>query len=161
MTKWLWISLVIIALDQLTKYFASAHLVLHQPVEVLPVFNLTLMHNSGAAFSFLHDAGGWQRWFFTVLALVVSGLIIAWMRKLTRQERWLAVSYALILGGAIGNVIDRLQHGYVVDFIQVYYNTSYFPTFNIADSAITVGAIMMIIDVFFLQGKRNEVNKNG
>ncbi len=105
------------------------------------------MHNTGAAFSFLHDAGGWQRWFFSVIALLVSGLILYWLAKMSRHERVQAIAFSLILGGAIGNVIDRILNGYVIDFIQVYYDVYYFPAFNIADSAISIGAVLLIFDI--------------
>ena len=157
--KWLWLSALVIALDLSTKAIASHYLVLHQPVPVFPGFNWTLMHNTGAAFSFLSDASGWQRWFFTVIAIVVSVGITIWMKRLHSSQVWLAISLALILGGALGNVWDRLTLGYVVDFIQVYYDRWYYPAFNIADSAISVGAVMLIIDS--LRGNRsgNETTK--
>ena len=151
--KWLWLSALVIALDLSTKAIASHYLVLHQPVPVFPGFNWTLMHNTGAAFSFLSDASGWQRWFFTVIAIVVSVGITIWMKRLHSSQVWLAISLALILGGALGNVWDRLTLGYVVDFIQVYYDRWYYPAFNIADSAISVGAVMLIIDS--LRGNRS------
>ena len=147
MLSWSWISVLVIVLDQMTKIIASSVLTLHQPVAVLPVFNFTLMHNNGAAFSFLHNAGGWQRWFFTVIAIGVSGLIIYWLTKMTKQERWQAIAFCLILGGAIGNVIDRIYLGYVVDFIEVYYTTHFFPAFNIADSAISIGGAILVLDI--------------
>jgi signal peptidase II len=106
-----------------------------------------LAHNSGAAFSFLANQGGWQRWFFAGIALVVSVALVIWLKKLPRSNRWLAIALALILGGAIGNVYDRIVLGHVVDFLDVYWGRAHFPAFNIADSAITVGAIMMGIDV--------------
>jgi len=148
MLKWTIISVIVIILDQITKAIASAELLMFDPVAVMPMFNFTLMHNEGAAFSFLSDAGGWQRWFFTVLATVVSIAIFIWIKKLTPQEKGMAISLSLILGGAIGNLIDRVRFGYVVDFIDVYYNTWHWPAFNIADSAIFVGAIIMIIFSF-------------
>ena len=146
MLKWLWLALIVIVLDQLTKWLASDLLVLHQPLAVMPMFNLTLMHNTGAAFSFLHDAGGWQRWLFTLIAIVVSIVIVAWLKQLKTKDIWQAAGLSMILGGAIGNVIDRLVHGYVVDFLEVYYDIYYWPAFNIADSAITVGVGILIID---------------
>lgn len=150
MQHWLWLSVVVIALDQATKFLASSLLDFGVPVPVLPLFNLTLAHNTGAAFSFLADASGWQRWFFVGIAVLVSGGIIVWLRKLPQSEAWVAVSLALILGGAIGNVIDRVVHGYVVDFIDVYYGAWHWPAFNIADSAITVGVAILLIDSLFL-----------
>lgn len=146
MLKWLWLSGVVIVLDQLTKYFASTALTLYKPVEVMPMFNFTLMHNPGAAFSFLSDASGWQRWFFTVVALVVSTVIVFWIKRLPVHEKWQAIGLAMILGGALGNVIDRVLFGYVIDFIQVYYSEWYWPAFNIADAAISIGVVILIYD---------------
>ncbi len=151
MLKWLWLSLAVIALDQFTKQLAEHYLELHQPVAVVPGFNLMLAYNTGAAFSFLHDAGGWQRWFFAGLSTVISAGIVWWMWRLERTERWMAVALALILGGALGNLWDRIVLGHVVDFIQIYYRQWAYPAFNIADSAITIGAIMLIIDSLFLR----------
>jgi len=155
MLKWTIISVVVIVLDQITKAIATANLLMFDPVAVIPMFNFTLMHNEGAAFSFLSDAGGWQRWFFTILASVVSIAIIIWIKKLTPQEKGMAISLSLILGGAIGNLIDRVRFGYVVDFIDVYYGTSHWPAFNIADAAISVGAVVMII-YSFREDKKNK-----
>jgi len=149
MFKWLSLSLVIIVLDQITKHYASQELVLYQAVHVFPGFNFTLMHNTGAAFSFLSQAGGWQRWFFTGLATLISIAIIVWMHGLPANKRWLLAALAFVLGGALGNVCDRVLLGYVVDFIEVYYQDMFWPAFNIADSAITIGAIMLIIDALF------------
>lgn len=146
MLKWLWLAVVVVILDQLTKYIASTSLILYKPVAIMPMFNWTLMHNTGAAFSFLHDAGGWQRWFFAIIAVVVSVVIVLWIKRLQQHEKWQAAALALILGGAIGNVIDRIWLGYVVDFIDVYYKTSHWPAFNIADSAISIGVAMIIIE---------------
>jgi signal peptidase II len=155
MLKWLWLSSLVIMLDQITKLAADKLLTLHLPVPVTPnFFNLTLAYNKGAAFSFLNDAGGWQRWFFTVLAMAVSVVLIFWIKNLSRRERWTAAALALILGGAIGNVIDRIIYGHVIDFIQWYYDRFYWPSFNIADSAITVGAAILIIQTLF--GKKAE-----
>jgi len=148
MLKWLWLSLMVIVLDQITKALANAHLVLHEPVPVVPYFNLTLMYNSGAAFSFLSQAGGWQRWFFVAVAVAVSGALIWWLRQLRCGQTWLAVALALVLGGALGNVWDRVVLGHVVDFIDVYYGEWHWPAFNVADSAISVGAVMLLVDAF-------------
>ena len=146
MLKWIWLAVVVVILDQLTKYIASTSLELHQSVAVMPMFNWTLMHNPGAAFSFLANEGGWQRWFFAVIAIAVSAVIVLWIKRLQQHEKWQAVALALILGGAIGNVIDRIWLGYVVDFIDVYYGHMHWPAFNIADSAITIGVVLIIID---------------
>lgn len=163
---WLWLSVVVVVLDQLTKYLASASLEYGRPVELLPVFDLTLLHNTGAAFSFLAGAGGWQRWLFALLAAVVSIVLVVWLKRLKAHETWLAIALALVLGGALGNLYDRVVLGYVVDFISVHYQRYYFPAFNLADSAITVGAIMLIIDTLWFSrrsvaegpasGKENE-----
>ena len=146
MLKWIWLTVVVIVLDQLTKYIASISLEMYKPIAVMPMFNWTLMHNTGAAFSFLADAGGWQRWFFALIAVVVSVVIVLWIKRLQQHEKWQAIALSLILCGAIGNVIDRIWLGYVVDFIQVYYQQWYWPAFNIADSAIFIGVVMIIID---------------
>lgn len=152
MLKWLWLSLLVIVLDQATKAVASAYLGLHEPVAIIPMFNLTLLHNTGAAFSFLGNAGGWQRWLFVVIALAVSSGLVWWLRQLPRTDTWLAIALALVLGGALGNVWDRVYLGYVVDFIDVYYGSHHWPAFNVADSAISVGAVMLLLDA--LRGRR-------
>ena len=146
--KWFGLSALIIIADQITKYAASSMLLMHEPVAILPFFNFTLMHNTGAAFSFLADQGGWQRWFFAVLASGVSIVLAVWLSRLKAHETWLAMALSLVLGGAIGNLIDRVYYGYVIDFIDVYYNASHWPAFNIADSAISIGAVMLVIDAF-------------
>ena len=146
--KWFGISVLVIVLDQITKYVASHMLLMHEPVAILPFFNFTLMHNPGAAFSFLADQDGWQRWLFAGLALGVSIVLAIWLHRLKTHEKWLALALSLVLGGAIGNLIDRVYYGYVIDFIDVYYNTSHWPAFNIADAAISIGAVMLIIDTF-------------
>ena len=119
---------------------------MHQPVAILPSFNLMLTYNTGAAFSFLREAGGWQRWFFLSLSIAVSIGLIVWLTRLKPEEKRLALALALVLGGAIGNLIDRTWLGHVIDFIQLYYQNWYWPTFNIADSAITVGAVLLVLD---------------
>ena len=155
MLKWLWLSLVVLVLDQATKLWAGAALVPARPVEVLPFFNLTLMHNTGAAFSFLSEAAGWQRWFFIVVALVVTGVLVLWLRRLGPAERWLAGALALVIGGAVGNLWDRLVYGHVVDFIDLHAAGWHWPAFNIADSAITVGVVLILLDGF-LSAKKEE-----
>lgn len=147
--RWYLLALVMVLLDQYTKTLATESLVYARPVEVFSWFNLTLQHNTGAAFSFLSDAGGWQRWFFTVVAVVISGVLTVWLFMAPRAHWLLGLSLSLILGGAVGNVWDRVALGYVVDFISVHYQGWYFPAFNIADSAITVGAVCMLLDSFF------------
>jgi len=147
MRRWLWLSLVVVLLDQATKLLVERLMALHETMALVPgLLNLTRMHNSGAAFSFLAGAGGWQRWFFISVALLVSAVIMIWLTRLRRNERWLAAALALVLGGALGNVWDRLAHGYVIDFIDLYYGQWHWPAFNVADSAITIGAAMILID---------------
>lgn len=148
---WLWLSIIVIVLDLATKALASAELQYATPVPVLPFFNLTLLHNTGAAFSFLAGASGWQRWLFIALAISVSLMLILWLARLRNDERWLAVALSLVLGGAVGNLYDRVVHGYVVDFLHFYWGNYHFPAFNLADSAITIGAFMIAIDVFRAQ----------
>ena len=148
-TRWLWLSAVVVILDQITKLIADRALDLYQSIAVLPLFNFTLLYNRGAAFSFLAGASGWQRWFFTGLALVISIVIVVTLLRLKPGDNRLAAALALILGGAVGNLIDRVVYGYVIDFIDIYYGSWHWPAFNIADSAITVGAVLMIIDSLF------------
>lgn len=152
---WLLIAAVVVALDLWTKSLATQMLQYGRPVEILPVLDFTLLHNRGAAFSFLSSAGGWQRWVFTAIALAVSAVLLVWTLQLKPHERWLSVTLPLILGGALGNLYDRLTLGYVVDFVHFHWQGRYFPAFNIADAAITVGAIMMIVDALWLQPRRN------
>lgn len=121
---------------------------------------MTLAHNYGAAFSFLSDAGGWQRWLFTVLASVVSVVLIVWLLRLPKDEQVTAAALGLIIGGAVGNLVDRVMLGYVVDFIDVYYKTSHWPAFNLADSAITGGVILLLVDGFFLSGRGKKAEQN-
>ena len=145
---WLWLSLFVVVLDQATKFLVTRFLELYDRVEVLPVLDFTLLHNTGAAFSILADASGWQRGFFITLGFGVCAALIVWLWRLPRGEKFLPLALALIVGGAIGNVIDRIAHGYVIDFIHAHWGASYFPAFNIADSAITIGAALMILDAF-------------
>lgn len=149
---WFLIAVVVIILDQWSKLSIEAALQYGQRIEVLPIFNLTLAYNPGAAFSFLADAGGWQRWFFTGIAIVASVVLSIWVLSL-KNQRWLAVALSLVLGGALGNLYDRIAYGHVIDFLDFHYANTHFPAFNIADSAITAGAIMLIIDML-LEWKR-------
>ena len=150
MLKWLGLSLFAILLDQGTKLAIDRSMKLYQSIPILPFFKLTYVHNTGAAFSFLSEAGGWQRWFFAGLALAISCGIAVWLARLKQHETVLAVALSLVLGGAIGNLIDRLAYGYVIDFLDVYYQTWHWPAFNIADSAITLGVILMLLESFGL-----------
>lgn len=154
MSRWLLLSFMVILLDQATKQFAEAILTAYEAVTVLPFFDLTLMYNKGAAFSFLSDQSGWQRWFFVVLALIVTAVLIGWLRRLKPGEQWVAVSLSLIIGGAVGNVIDRILFGQVIDFIHLHYQQYYWPAFNLADSAITIGVAIMLWDAFVLAPRR-------
>ena len=155
--KWLWLAVLVVTIDLGTKAMATAMLTYGNPVPVVPSFNLTLLHNTGAAFSFLADAAGWQRWFFVTLAVVVSVVLCVWLARLDRSKKLEAIALALILGGAIGNLYDRVIHGKVTDFILVHWQQSwFFPAFNIADSAITVGAALLLFDMFF--GRKPEQN---
>ncbi|WP_194789064.1 signal peptidase II [Pseudomonas sp. UFMG81] len=153
---WLWLSLVVLVADQATKVYFEGALSLYQQIVVIPdYFSWTLAYNTGAAFSFLADSSGWQRWLFAVIAVVVSAVLVVWLKRLGRNETWLAVALALVLGGALGNLYDRVVLGHVVDFILVHWrNTHYFPAFNLADSAITVGAVMLALDMF--KSKKSE-----
>ena len=154
---WMILAALVIVLDQLTKWMIVKWVPMYDKIPVNSFINITHQRNTGAAFSFLADASGWQRWFFVTLAVAVSGYIIWWLWKI-RTERLVILSagLALVLGGAIGNVIDRLALGSVVDFIQVYIAGWPFPSFNIADSAITVGAVFLIIDALFFSGKAEQ-----
>ncbi|HQU16862.1 MAG: signal peptidase II [Chromatiales bacterium 21-64-14] len=144
---WLWLSVAVVILDQVTKHLAARGLEYGTPVALLPFLNLTLVHNTGAAFSFLSRGSGWQRWLFIALASAVSVGIVVWLRRLPARAGWQPAALALILGGAVGNLIDRIAYGYVVDFIDCYYRHWHWPAFNVADSAITVGAALLILDL--------------
>jgi signal peptidase II len=153
--RWLWLALLLFVLDIGVKY-----LVMNQMgygwsnrIEILPFFNLLYVHNYGAAFSFLGDQSGWQRYLFTGLAFVFSLVLMTWMRKLPKSAVWLSVAYASIIGGALGNAYDRVLHGYVVDYLDFYWGTYHWPAFNIADMAIVIGAAMIILDGFFSKEK--------
>ena len=155
--KWLWISSVVVVLDQLTKYIAVSHLQMYEPIRILPFFNLTLLHNFGAAFSFLNNAGGWQRWMFSGLALAVSVAIIYWLPRL-HESRWqIPLALSLILGGTLGNLVDRIVLGYVVDFLDFHFLMHHWPAFNVADSAITIGALILVLDSFVGGSAKDEV----
>jgi signal peptidase II len=169
---YLWLSLagLVVALDLASKLWAESWFLLHQPQPLLPLLNLTLTYNTGAAFSFLSQAGGWQRWFFTGLSLTISLLLIGWLSRLERRETCTGLALALILAGAVGNLIDRAIYGHVIDFIDFFYpaqnsclplfgnwgdGTCHWPTFNVADSAISVGAVLLILSQF-LDNKADE-----
>ena len=147
---WLWLSVLVFVLDQASKLFFENSLSLYQQIVVIPdYFSWSLAYNKGAAFSFLASESGWQRWFFAAIAVVVSAVLVVWLKRLKAHETWLALALALVLGGAIGNLFDRVVYGHVIDFILVHWqNRWYFPAFNLADSAITLGAILLALDMF-------------
>ena len=148
MLKWLGLSFLAVLLDQLSKLLIADNMQLYQSINIMPYVNLTYVHNTGAAFSFLSEAGGWQRWFFAALAIVIGSVIAVWLSRLKAHETLMAVSLSLVLGGAIGNLIDRLAYGYVIDFIDIYVQSWHWPAFNVADSAITLGVVLMLLESF-------------
>lgn len=147
---WLCLTLLVLVADQASKVYFEGLLVKYQQIVIIPdYFSWTLAYNTGAAFSFLADASGWQRWFFAAIALLVSGVLLVWLKRLKANETWLAIALALVLGGALGNLYDRVMLGHVIDFILLHWRDQYyFPAFNLADSAITLGAIMLALDMF-------------
>ncbi|MGQ7959179.1 signal peptidase II [Pseudomonas sp. SP16.1] len=147
---WLLLSVLILVVDRVSKDFFEGSLSMYQRIEVIPgYFDWTLAYNTGAAFSFLADADGWQRWFFAAIAIVVSAVLVVWLKRLKPHETLLAVALAMVLGGALGNLYDRVVLGHVVDFILLHWqNRWYFPAFNIADTFITIGAILLALDMF-------------
>ncbi|KHJ50049.1 peptidase A8 [Vreelandella venusta] len=155
--RWLWLAVAVIVLDLLTKYAASHFLSYAQPVEVLPFFNLTLLHNTGAAFSFLADHPGWQRWFFATVAIGASIGLTVWLSRVRADEKLLAIALPLIIGGALGNLYDRLIHGYVVDFLSFHVGGWYYPAFNVADIGITLGAVGLIWESFMGDRRRKKM----
>lgn len=152
---WLWLSLVVVVADQWSKVAVEQALHLYERVEVLPFFNITLAYNSGAAFSFLAEAGGWQRWFFAVIALFASVFIVSWLLR-KQENRYVLVGLTLVLGGALGNLWDRLTLGHVVDFLDFHWAGWHFPAFNIADTAITLGVASLIVDMLFTKEAPHE-----
>ncbi|RYZ83957.1 MAG: lipoprotein signal peptidase [Moraxellaceae bacterium] len=154
---WLWyiVALAVMIVDQISKVYASAQLSYGEPIQITSFFNFTLLHNHGAAFSFLSEAGGWQRWFFAIIAIVVSSVLIVWIARSSKQDKRECFALAFILGGAIGNLYDRVVLGHVVDFIVIHYQDNYWPAFNIADSAITLGAFILIAEMFLMKEKKS------
>jgi signal peptidase II len=146
MLKWLWVSAITLLLDQASKLAIDGSMRLFESIPLIPFFNLTYVHNTGAAFSLLSEAGGWQRWLFAGLAVVMSSVIGVWLYRLKNHETLMAVALSLVLGGAVGNLIDRIAYGYVIDFLDVYYRNWHWPAFNIADSAICVGVGLMVLE---------------
>lgn len=144
--RWLWLTAVFLLADQVTKQYVANNMDLFQSIEILPFFNITYVHNTGAAFSFLADQGGWQRWFFTVIAAIATIVFLVWLMKTPKQKLLLSIAFALLLSGTLGNLIDRVLFGYVIDFLHFYAGGYHFPAFNIADSVIFIGAAAMILD---------------
>lgn len=160
--RWLPLTIGVIGADQVTKAWIERHYDLYESTPVLPVLDITRLHNPGAAFSFLADAGGWQRWFFTILAIVVSIAILVWLRTLVaRGQAILCSGLALIVGGAVGNVLDRLEHGFVIDFIHAHWGGRYFPAFNLADVAISTGAGLLLLDAFLEWQRERRARRGG
>ena len=160
LSRWLGLAALVVVLDQITKIWISNNFVYGESLAVLSFFNLVLAHNAGAAFSFLSDAGGWQRWFFTAIA-VIAAVWITWLLRKFQYDKFFCFALALILGGALGNLIDRIAYGYVVDFLDFYWDTYHFPAFNLADSAITCGAVLLLMQSFVKRepddGKREKM----
>lgn len=150
---WLWLVVLVLGLDLATKTLADNVLPYGVPHPQLPIFDLTLLHNKGAAFSFLANAGGWQRWFFTAVAVGMSVVLLVWMYRTPRNQLWLGSALALVMAGALGNLFDRVVYGHVIDFLSFHYQNRYFPAFNFADVAISCGAFMLIVDMFRQESK--------
>jgi signal peptidase II len=158
MARWLWLSSLVVVLDHVTKWLAEGMLDPYRPVPLAPLLNLTLMYNEGAAFSLLSGAGGWQRWLFAGFALAMSVLLVIWLLRLGSGERFMAGALALVVGGAVGNLIDRVLTGRVVDFIDVHVGDWHWPAFNVADSAITLGVVLLLLSSLGEgQGKQDNV----
>ena len=152
--RWLWVTVITVLLDRLTKYLAQKYLLAFYALPIVPGFNLTLSFNKGAAFSFLNSASGWQVWFFGGIATVVSAGIIIWLSRLSSRDRLVGIALSLIIGGALGNLWDRISYGHVIDFIQLYIADYYWPTFNIADSAICLGAAFLFGNALFQKNSK-------
>lgn len=153
--SWLWLAVLAFFADLGSKMIVIDNFALGESINLLPVFNFTYARNYGAAFSMLSDAGGWQRWLFGLIAIAVSGMLIYWLKKQKFTQYWSNISYALILGGALGNLLDRMIHGYVIDFLHVYWDKYHFPIFNLADVWICIGAGMLIIEAL-MEGKNKK-----
>ncbi len=147
--RWLWISVFVLVLDRITKAAVLKHLTAYTAVPVMPSFNLTLQYNTGSAFSFLDNASGWQIWMFGGIAILVSIAILVWLKRISASQRWLGIALAFVVGGALGNLWDRFSYGHVIDFIDLYVGNWHWPIFNIADSAICIGAFMLLWDAAF------------
>ena len=164
MRLWMAIAAAVIGLDQITKHLAVRLLPPHEPAQILPFVNFDLAYNTGAAFSFLASSAGWQRWFFVVLASAVSLVLTVWLLRLPRDEWLTGLALGLVIGGAVGNLVDRIQLGYVVDFVDVHFKGWHYPAFNVADSAITVGVALLLtaetIEVLYLKRQKQTLHLN-
>mgnify|MGYP003385828932 FL=1 len=158
--RWLWLTLLCLILDQVTKQLVAGSFELGDTVSVLPIFNITYVRNFGAAFSFLADQGGWQRWFFTAIAAIASIVFTVWLAKTPKSQTLISIAFALMLSGAIGNLIDRALFGYVIDFLDFHWASYRFATFNVADSMIFIGAALMILDSFTAESNADESEQN-
>lgn len=156
--RWIWLSLIVIVLDQWTKHLVLKHFGLLSSKIILPFFNFTLDFNRGAAFSFLSSAGGWQRWFFIVVTVLICLFILIWLGRLSRSQHWKALALALIFGGALSNLSDRVSYGYVIDFLDFHIHQYHWPIFNLADTAISIGVIVLAIDLLFVTIHRSNRN---
>ncbi|MFZ4833556.1 signal peptidase II [Rouxiella sp. Mn2063] len=146
--RWLWLAVVVLALDLGSKLWVMDHFMLGESLPLIPFFNLTYAHNPGAAFSFLADKGGWQRWFFAAIALAICVVLLVLMYRASAKQRLNNIAFAMIIGGALGNLFDRMVHGFVIDFIDFYVNDWHYPIFNLADSFICVGAVLVVLEGF-------------
>ena len=158
--KWIWLTVVCLFLDQITKHWVVGSFDLYESVNVLPFFNITYVHNLGAAFSFLADQGGWQRWFFTAISTVASIVFLVWLSRTPKSNKLLSLALACLLSGALGNLIDRVLFGYVIDFLDFYIGNNHWPAFNVADSMIFIGAGLMILESFLSPESNNPKNKS-
>ncbi|ATO34780.1 Lipoprotein signal peptidase [Dickeya dianthicola] len=154
--RWLWLAALVLVVDLGSKQWVMTHFQLGESVPLVPFFNFTYAHNYGAAFSFLADKGGWQRWLFAVIALVIIVALLAMMHRSSASQKLNNIAYSLIIGGAIGNLADRLVHGYVIDFLDVYVGDWHYPTFNLADSAIVVGALLIVLEGFWASPQKKQ-----
>ncbi len=154
MLRWLWLSLIVIVLDQVSKQLVESSFLLYESKEIMPLFNLQLAYNEGAAFNFLSDQSGWQRWFLSGLAGMVTLVMLYWLRGLKPQESLIACALSLIIGGAVGNLIDRILYGHVIDFLDFHYGQHHWPAFNLADSAISLGVTLMLYEMLFDSGDK-------
>lgn len=152
--RWIWVAVLVLILDRITKLLAMKYLFAYTPLEVSSFFNLTLAFNTGAAFSFLAKYSGWQSWLLGGVSVVVSAGLLIWLSRLAATQRWVSVALSLIVGGALGNLSDRLMYGHVIDFLEFHAGHLYWPAFNVADSAICVGAVMLVLDAFFGSKKK-------